>query len=85
MDELSQVAKVLAFQPPYQASLAKRAEQLIKSRDAYKAENQRLTAALQEIANNGPEFVPKNNSYWDGQAKGRKEQGDIATKVLNNE
>lgn len=47
--QLSEVAKALNWQPPYQASLAKRAERLIESNDAMQEERSRLKECVREL------------------------------------
>lgn len=54
--QLSEVAKALNWQAPYQASLAERASALISERDALKAECDQLRAALKPFAQIANEY-----------------------------
>lgn len=56
--QLSEVAKALAWEIPYQASLAERATSLISERDALKVERDQLRAVV-EAAQNMPRWTPK--------------------------
>lgn len=47
--EQSAIAKALAYEPPYQASLAERAEQLIFRNEALEENNRALTARVKEL------------------------------------
>lgn len=47
--QLSEVAKALNWQAPYQASLAERATQVIAERDALKSERDRLRAVIDDV------------------------------------
>ena len=66
--QISEIAIALSFEPPYQASLVKRIEALIASRDSLRterdtlrtenakliAENQRLSAGVQKLSQPWP-------------------------------
>lgn len=83
--QLSEVAKALNWQPPYQASLAKRAEQLIESNDALQEERSRLKERVKELEE-GIARCRQQASYCIGNEEALKNQlskvRDIANEVL---